>query len=172
MAIGDEDPAAAGQDGVNQASPFTVPTNPQEEIRLLRARIAQVHQRDPRCVPHLLSIWCRVVQVDFDWRKISCQCATKMSYDGCRIVRPTCKKQLWQATHTRWPGCAASWALQPQVGRQSLCRLPRCPTQSSDEDGSDVGLSWSQSWGSVEPRPCSHPPGQEIGEVHADGRLI
>ena len=27
-----------------------------------------------------------------------------MSCDGCRIVRPTCKKQLWQATHTRWHG--------------------------------------------------------------------
>ena len=38
-------------------------------------------------------------------------------------------------------------------------------TESSDEASFDVGLSWRQSRGSVEPRPCSHPPGEDVGEV-------
>ena len=44
---------------------------------------------------------------------------------------------------------------QPRVGRQS----------SSREASFDVGLSWRECRGSVEPRPCSHPPGQEVGVV-------
>ena len=62
----------------------------------------------------------------FDWGKISCPCSKKTSFDGCRIVRPTCKMQRRQVV-TRWPGCEP----QQQVGQHP--HRPWCPTQSSDE---------------------------------------
>ena len=48
-------------EAIAQPSPFTMQPDPQEEIRLFRARIAQMEKQgsmedgDPRCVPHFLS---------------------------------------------------------------------------------------------------------------------
>ena len=97
-----------------QPSPFTVPTDPQEEVRLLRARIAQMEGSMEGDVQEAKRVKICVVPRG----RISSQGATKTSCVGCRTGRPTCKRQHWQGMVRRWHGCATSWAPQLRVGQQ------------------------------------------------------
>ena len=112
-----------------QTSPFIAPTDPQEEIRLLRARIAQMEgstEGDIQEGASKRTKMCATSSVDLvpsfgSRRRLTEDFVPMCDADVVRwmqTVRPTCKRQLWQATHSRWQGCVTSWALQPQVGRQ------------------------------------------------------
>ena len=89
-----------------QPSPVTVPTDPQEEIRLLRARIAQMERFNGgrRAGGEESQDLCHDISgcgADLPkWTSIEGQAATKTSCVGCRTGRPTCKKQHWQG----WSG--------------------------------------------------------------------
>ena len=45
-------------------------------------------------------------------RKISFQCATRMSCGGCETAKPTCKMQRQREMPTSWRGCAKLWPPQ------------------------------------------------------------
>ena len=168
------------QDGVNrlevlqteakaQASPFTVPTNPQEEIRLLRARIAQMDgsaENDIQEGASKRSKMCATSSVD---QVPSCASRLRLAEDFV----PMCDEDVerWmqdrqadtqEATLAGNPHevaglCHVMGTAAHELVDSHHAAFPRCPTQSSDEDGSDVGLSWSQSRGSVDTQALQSP---------------
>ena len=173
------------QDGVNrlevlqteakaQASPFTVPTNPQAEIRLLRARIAQMDgsaENDTQEGASKRSKMCATSSVD---QVPSCASRLRLAEDFVPmcdedVVRWMQDRQAHMQEATLAQGCATSWALQPQVGQQSLAvhGVQRSSAMKMVPTWGCRGVRVGEA-----SRPCSHPPGQDIGEVHADRRLI